>query len=88
MASKREARKRATGGNKVRYWRLWYGMTITELAEHTGVSRGYLGHIEHGEATPTVYIAIDLARTFDVPVHLLFPRKGRRIKPWAIAKQN
>jgi putative transcriptional regulator len=48
------------------------GMTQQELAERAGVTRQTIISIEKGRYTPSVALALRLARIFGVPVEELF----------------
>ena len=48
------------------------GITQGELAERAGVSRKTVNTIENGVFTPSVTVALLLARALDVPLDRLF----------------
>jgi len=48
------------------------GMTQQELADRVKVTRQTILSIEKGKYTPSVALALRLARVFDVPVEALF----------------
>lgn len=50
-------------GMRVRYYRIYNGMSQEELAERTKTSRVYIGYIERGERTPSLEMIIDLANS-------------------------
>jgi len=52
------------------------GMTQQELADRVGVTRQTILSIEKGNYTPSVALALRLARVFDVPVEALFELEG------------
>ena len=61
------------------------GMTQEELAERVGVTRQTILSIERGRYSPSIELALRLARLFSVPVESLFeldeparPRKDSR----------
>jgi putative transcriptional regulator len=58
--------------NTVYRHRTFAGMTQEELAERAGVSRQTVIAIEKGNYTPSVLLALRIARTFRVPVEDLF----------------
>ena len=43
-----------------------------ELAEALGVHYQTVGYLERGEYTPSLHLALRIARYFDVPVELVF----------------
>lgn len=47
-------------------------LSQTELAEAIGVSRKTISTVETGRFTPSVIIALKLAKFFDVPVEQIF----------------
>ena len=50
-------------------------LSQTELAEAIGVSRKTISTVETGRFTPSVVIALKLAKFFDVPVEQIFSLK-------------
>lgn len=48
------------------------GLTQAELAERAGVSRKTVNTIENGVFTPSVMVALLLARALDVPLDRVF----------------
>jgi len=58
--------------NKVNEYRLKSGLTQEELADKVGVTRQTIIAIERGNYTPSVLLALKLARVFKVSVELLF----------------
>jgi putative transcriptional regulator len=59
-------------GNNLRDHRTRQGWTQADLAERVGVSRKTINTIENGVFTPSVVIALRIARAFDMPVEALF----------------
>lgn len=58
--------------NCVEKERLKAGFTQVELAEKVGVTRQTIIAIEKGDYTPSVSLALALAKVFRVPVEVLF----------------
>ena len=58
--------------NTVQKLRLNRNLTQEELAEKVGVSRQTIIAIERGNYTPSVLLALKLARIFKVPVEDIF----------------
>lgn len=58
--------------NSVQERRSATGMTQEELAARIGVSRQTIIAIEKGNYTPSVLLALKLAKVFKVPVEKLF----------------
>lgn len=58
--------------NKVQVSRTQSGITQEELAARVGVSRQTIIAIEKGNYTPSVLLALKIARFFKVPVEKLF----------------
>jgi len=59
-------------GNKVREFRTQADMTQDELARSIGVSRQTIIAIEKSNYTPSVLLALKLARTFNTSVENIF----------------
>ena len=58
--------------NEVNKFRTQGGMTQEELAQAVGVSRQTIIAIEKGKYTPSVHLALSLARYFKLPVEKIF----------------
>jgi len=63
---------RASITNTVYDMRMKHNLTQEELAGRVGVSRQTVIAIEKGNYTPSVLLALELARTFKTPVEDLF----------------
>src|ERR1700756_10291 len=48
------------------------GLTLSSLAEQTGLTKSYLSKIERGQNTPSIAVALKVARALDVDVGRLF----------------
>jgi len=59
-------------GEKLRTLRSQRNMTLRELAETLGFrSHGFVGDLESGRKKPSVELAVEIARLFDVSVDQL-----------------
>ena len=58
--------------NQIAVLRAGRQISQTELAEAIGVSRKTISTVETGRFTPSVIIALKLAKFFDVPVEQIF----------------
>ena len=48
------------------------GMQQAELAALVGVRRETIGHLENGKYNPSLKLAMDIAKVFDLPVEEIF----------------
>jgi transcriptional regulator with XRE-family HTH domain len=48
------------------------GLTLEQLADQTGLTKSYLSKIERGRSTPSIAVALKVARALDVDVGRLF----------------
>ena len=62
--------------NQVRIMRTQRGLAQGQLAEAMGVSRQTINSIENDRYTPSLPLAIALARYFGVPVEEMFDDQG------------
>jgi putative transcriptional regulator len=62
--------------NQVRALRTQRGLAQGQLAEATGVSRQTINSIENERYTPSLPLAIALARYFGVSVEAMFDNQG------------
>ena len=59
-------------GNYLKLLRIKNNLTMTQTAEHTGITQGYISQIENGIYTPSAKTLAKLARAYKVPeIHLL-----------------
>jgi len=61
--------------NRIRVFRAEYRLSQAELASAIGVSRKTISTIEVGRFSPSVIIALQIARYFKVPVEEIFSLK-------------
>lgn len=59
-------------GDNVAKYRKERGYTQSKLAEMSCISRTYLADIERGRNNPSVETLIDIAKSLNVPISLLF----------------
>lgn len=58
--------------NKLKVYRAINDWTQEELARRVDVTRKTINTIENGRFIPSTYLALKIARAFDVPVEELF----------------
>lgn len=58
--------------SRVKEFREKYGYTQKELGEKVAVSRQAINAIETGKFDPSIWLAYDLAKLFDVSIETLF----------------
>ncbi|WP_414046773.1 helix-turn-helix transcriptional regulator [Macrococcus sp. 18KM445] len=56
----------------LKIYRMQKGMSQGELAELVGVRRETIGHLERGEYNPSLKLAWDIAKVFDVAIEDIF----------------
>lgn len=59
-------------GSRLRQWRTDTGLTLADVADLTGRSKGYLSRIERGERTPPPLVKVQIARRLGTRVRDLF----------------
>ena len=69
------------GGNPVRVWREYRGLTATALARRAKVSNAQLSAIENGAATGSVQTLHGIAEALGVTVDDLLPAAGQESVP-------
>jgi transcriptional regulator with XRE-family HTH domain len=62
----RDAKVVAEFGKRLRRLRLAAGWSQEQMAAAAGVHRTYVGHIERGETSPTLYSILRFARALDI----------------------
>ncbi len=61
-------------GDRVRARREHLGFTQEGLAEAAGVHRTYIGHLERGESSPTLYNLVRIAEALEIDPGKLMAR--------------
>lgn len=56
----------------LKVYRIQKGMSQGELAELVGVRRETIGHLERGEYNPSLKLAWDIAKLFNVSIEDIF----------------
>ncbi|KOO59709.1 hypothetical protein WH43_02485 [Rheinheimera sp. KL1] len=64
--------------NRIAQLRAARGLSQQQLADAIGVSRKTISTVETGRFTPSVVIALQMARYFEVPVEQIFSFDGFR----------
>ncbi|GAA5157173.1 helix-turn-helix domain-containing protein [Ornithinimicrobium tianjinense] len=57
----------------LRDWRERNRLTLDEVADLTGLSKGYVCRLEHGQRTPAPLTRVRIARRLGVAVRDIFP---------------
>jgi putative transcriptional regulator len=63
---------RSTIINEVETYRARFNLTQEELGTQVGVSRQTIIALEKGNYTPSVFLALKIAKCFNVPVEKIF----------------
>jgi transcriptional regulator with XRE-family HTH domain len=63
-----EERRRPAVGTQVKRWRRERGLTLSTLAERSGLNVGYLSQIENDKASPSLSCLAAIGDTLDVPI--------------------
>jgi len=58
--------------NKIKVYRAMNNWTQEELARRVSVTRKTINTIENGKFIPSAYLALKIAKAFDVPVEEVF----------------
>ena len=58
--------------NHLKEYRARIGVNQQQMGELVGVSRQTISQIERGDYSPTVTLALKIAKVFDVPVENIF----------------
>jgi transcriptional regulator with XRE-family HTH domain len=59
-------------GRRIQNYRINKGLTLQELAEKTGITKGYLSKIENSEKAPPVSTLINLAKALNISISEIF----------------
>ncbi len=65
-------------GKRIQQHRINKGLTLQELAEKTGLTKGYLSKIENSEKAPPVSTLINLAKALNVSMSEIFGETEER----------
>ncbi len=58
--------------NRLKEYRAKIGVNQFEMGQKIGVSRQTISQIERGDYSPSVTVALKIAKVFDVPVEEIF----------------
>lgn len=58
--------------NRIKEYRARYDMKQEELARLVGVRRETIGNLEKGKYNPSLVLAWNIAKVFDVPIEEIF----------------
>ncbi len=58
--------------NRIKEFRAKYDMKQEELAAKVGVRRETIGNLEKGKYNPSLVLAWNIAKVFDVPIEEIF----------------
>ena len=61
--------------NRLKEYRSRLGINQTEMGKLAGVSRQTISQIERGDYSPSVSLALKIAKVFEVPVEEIFQYK-------------
>ena len=73
--SKKQSFEAAVIGKQIRYLRRIKEISQVSLAQHVGVSEGWIGRIERGIFMPNIKLLIKIARALQVKVKDLIPNE-------------
>jgi transcriptional regulator with XRE-family HTH domain len=59
-------------GAKLRSTRMAQGLTLAQVAESSGLSKGFLSRLERDETSPSVATLVQLCQVLSLPVGALF----------------
>lgn len=72
-------------GAKLRAARTAQGMSLSQVAATTGLSKGFLSRVERDETSPSVSTLVQLCQVLSVPVGALFAEPDVQRVTWADA---
>ena len=58
--------------NRIREYRAKYGMSQKELADKVGVRRETIGNLENGRYNPSLLLAWNISKVFNVSIEDIF----------------
>lgn len=58
--------------NRIREYRARYGMSQKELADKVGVRRETIGNLENGRYNPSLLLAWNISKVFNVSIEDIF----------------
>jgi transcriptional regulator with XRE-family HTH domain len=75
-------------GERIREYRIKRGLTLQELAEKSGITRGYLSKIEKAKKAPPVSTVISLAKALSVSISEIFGERENNKSPVSVVKKG
>ncbi len=61
--------------NRIAMLRAERGVSRRQLSEALGVHYQTIGYLERGEYSPSLYLALEIAEYFEVPIEVVFSTK-------------
>ncbi|MBN2176793.1 MAG: helix-turn-helix transcriptional regulator [Demequinaceae bacterium] len=58
--------------NRLRMLRMERGVSRRDLADTLGIHYQTVGYLERGEYSPSLFLALSIARFFDLPIETIF----------------
>ncbi len=74
-------------GKRIQQYRIGKGLTLQELAEKTGFTKGYLSKIEKAKKGPPVSTLINLAKALDISMSEIFG-EGEEVSTVCLIKKG
>src|SRR5512143_2325947 len=75
-------------GKRIKAFRKARKITLDQLAEKTGFSKGYLSKVEKSEKAPPVSTLGNIARALDVTISALLDEESQRTTFWLVRKDE
>lgn len=66
-------------GDKLRKRRQELGMTLSDVAESIGVTKGFLSEVERDKTSPSVASLLRICETLSMPIGALFPNNESQV---------
>jgi transcriptional regulator with XRE-family HTH domain len=75
-------------GKRIKEYRTSKGITLQELADRTGLTKGYLSKIENSEKAPPVSTLINLIRALNIGISDIFEETENNKNPICLVKKE
>jgi transcriptional regulator with XRE-family HTH domain len=74
--------------DRIRAVRTTRGLTLAQMSEATGLSKGLLSRIENAQVSPPIATLAKISRALDVPISIYFEEEEPDDKTYSVIRKN
>lgn len=74
--------------DRIRAVRTIKGLTLAQVSDSTGLSKGLFSRIENAQVSPPIATLAKISRALDVPISIYFEQDETDDKPYSVIRKN